>query len=69
MTGPEQLTAWLFGTLCVASAACSIARSITAARVEVAHEHARAYVRAQQMLWEAQFGTVIVPPEWQEEGL
>jgi hypothetical protein len=69
MNGGETMTVWLFALFCAAVSVCSVAKSFASARSEVARQHARAHVEAHRVVAEGQFGRVIVPPEWQEEGL
>lgn len=70
MSGVELTVVSVFGILCAALTACSIARRLAEARVDVARAHCRAHVAVQRMVLEAQLGSpVYVPAEWQEEGL
>jgi hypothetical protein len=77
MTGLELTAVWLFGIVCAAISACTVAKSRAEALTEVArHEadasrhHARAQVTVQRMELEAQTGgPVFVPAEWSEEEL
>jgi hypothetical protein len=64
MTGIELTAVWLFTIFCAAVTVTSVAKSVAAARVEVAKANAGAYVQAHRVVSEAQFGPTTVPTEW-----